>query len=286
MILLGQIPSMASLLFNLGTGIRYRLKKMFYRPYSVFDIGWMEEKMLKHQHNKTLRHHLYKNKYKVTFNDGPTFLLSIHELFVCEYYKFKTTAKQPLIIDCGSYIGTSILFFKDNYPNAKIIGFEPDSANFALLSENLANWNLTDTTIHNAAIWVNNGTISFKSAGNMSSRIEAGSNVADSSHSVSCMRLQDLLQEEVDFLKIDIEGAEHEVLKDCSDYLGNVKNLFVEYHGKFSEMFKLNDILDILLKNNFKYYIKEGIPVYTKPFWERDKKVDYDLLLNISAFRD
>jgi len=33
-------------------------------------------------------------------------------------------------------------------------------------------------------------------------------------------------------LKIDIEGAEYDVLKDCEDSLENVKNIFVEYHSK------------------------------------------------------
>ena len=67
-------------------------------------------------------------------------------------------------------------------------------------------------------------------------------------------------------MKIDIEGAELPVLRDCSDNLKNVKNLFVEYHGKYNEIFKLNEILEILLQNNFKYYIKEGDSVYSRPF--------------------
>ena len=66
-------------------------------------------------------------------------------------------------------------------------------------------------------------------------------------NNVRCVRLNDLLNEEIDFLKIDIEGAELPVLKDCSDNLKNVKNLFVEYHGKYDEMFKLNEILEILV---------------------------------------
>jgi hypothetical protein len=51
-------------------------------------------------------------------------------------------------------------------------------------------------------------------------------------------------------------------------------------------MFKLNEILDILVRNNFEYYIKEGSPVYAKPFWERGRTGDYDIILNIFAFRD
>ena len=277
---------MPNMLASLGKGFYYRLKKIFYRPYSSFDMGWAREKILKHQTDTSLKHHLYRNKYKIAFRDGPTFLISIKELFINEYYKFRPNKDRPKIIDCGSYIGTSILYFKVNYPNAVITGFEPDEKNYSILKSNLDDWNFSDTDVMNAAIWINNETISFNSEGNMSSRIEADVHENNNKRIVKCVRLKDLLNEEIDFLKIDIEGAEFAVLKDCSENLKNVINLFVEYHGKYHEMFKLNEILEILLKNNFKYYIKEGNSVYSKPFWDRDKEGEYDMLLNIFAFKD
>ena len=277
---------MANVLSNISGGIVHRLRKMFHRPYSVFNIGWAKEKILKHQtDDSSLKYHTYKNKYKVAFRDSPTFLISINELFIHEFYKFRTNKDRPRIIDCGSYIGTSILYFKVNYPNAMVLGFEPDEKNYSILKTNLDSWKFADTSVLNAAIWINNGSISFNSAGNMSSKIDT-STEADSNSLVKCVRLNDLLFEETDFLKIDIEGAELDVLKDCSDNLKNVENLFIEYHGKYDEMFKLNEILDILLKNNFKYYIKEGVYVYSKPFWDRDKIGEYDMLLNIFAIKN
>ena len=278
---------MPNILANLGKRINHNIKKMFYRPYSIFDIGWAKEKILKHQTDIiSLKHHLYLNKYKIAFKDGPTFLMSIDELFIKEFYKFRTNKERPKIIDCGSYIGTSILYFKVNYPNAIIKGFEPDKENYFLLKSNLDNWNFSDTTVLNAAIWINDGNISFNSVGNMSSRIETDVEENQNKAIVKCVRLKDLLYEEIDFLKIDIEGAELAVLQDCSDKLKNVNNLFVEYHGNYNEMVKLNEILEILLQNNFKYYIKEGNAVYSKPFWDTSKIGEYDMLLNIFAFRD
>lgn len=277
---------MAYLLNNLYNGFRYRIKKIFHRPFSVFNIGWTKEKILKHQTGKKLRYHLYKKKYKVAFTESLTFLMSIEELFIKEFYKFKTDKRRPKIIDCGSYIGTSILFFKINYPDADVIGFEPDKTNYSILKLNTDNWKFRDIVIFNAAIWITDGNISFNSAGNMSSKIEMNSGVVDEKSNIKCVRLKNLLNEEIDFLKIDIEGAEFAVLNDCADNLKNVNNLFIEYHGNYNEMFKLNGILDILLKAKFKYYIKEGNAVYDKPLWERDKKVDYDMLLNIFAFKD
>ena len=164
---------MPNVLTNLSKGIYYRVKKVFYRPYSIFDIGWAKEKILKHQTEDTrLKHHLYKNKYRIAFKDGPTFLISINELFINEFYKFRANKDCPKIIDCGSYIGTSILYFKINYPNAVVTGFEPDEENFSILKSNVDSWDFSDTNVINAAIWINNESISFNSVGNMSSKIE------------------------------------------------------------------------------------------------------------------
>ena len=55
---------MPHLLANLGKGINKRVKKLFYHPYSVFNIGWTKEKILKHKTDQRLKYHIYKNKYK------------------------------------------------------------------------------------------------------------------------------------------------------------------------------------------------------------------------------
>ena len=55
------------------------------------------------------------------------------EIFRKGAYLFHTDKKQPLILDCGSNIGMSILFFKMLYPGARIIGFEPDPDTFEIL---------------------------------------------------------------------------------------------------------------------------------------------------------
>jgi FkbM family methyltransferase len=271
---------------HLFGGIRYRIKKQFHRPFRVFDIGWFEEKRLKHQTDHELKEHLYRNRYKVSFRNAPEFLVSIDELFVKEFYKFRPETDRPRIIDCGSYIGTSILYFKVNYPGAIVTGFEPDSSNFSLLQRNLGNWAFSDTEAVNAAIWIDNDGISFSSAGNMSSRIDMGEDRQESGEKVKTVRLSDLLDETIDFLKIDIEGAELPVLRDCASKLPHVRNLFIEYHGKYERSSELKEILDILLQKGFRYCIKEGGVVHARPFWDKVTAYEYDMLLNIFAFRD
>jgi FkbM family methyltransferase len=274
-------------IIELVIGIRKRLDIIFYRPFSKFDISWFQEKLLKHANSGIEYSHLYKNRYKIIFKDPKAFLYSVKELFVEEIYKFKAQDDTPYIIDCGSYIGTSILFFKTQYPNAKILAFEPDNSNFELLNNNIKNWDLKDIEIQNAAIWINNLGVNFIADGNMASKIDESNNTAhNENQKTKSVRLKDLLTEKIDFLKIDIEGAEYEVLVDCESKLSFVENLFIEYHGNYNEMYKLNKILNILIENNFKYYIKEAGVTFEHPFYDRENIYDFDTQLNIFAFKN
>ena len=274
-------------IIELVIGIRKRLDIIFYRPFSKFDISWFQEKILKHANSGIEYSHLYKNRYKIIFKDPKAFLYSVKELFVEEIYKFKAQDDTPYIIDCGSYIGTSILFFKTQYPNAKILAFEPDNSNFELLNNNIKKWDLKDIEIQNAAIWINNLGVNFIADGNMASKIDESNNTAhNENQKTKSVRLKDLLTEKIDFLKIDIEGAEYEVLVDCESKLSFVENLFIEYHGNYNEMYKLNKILNILIENNFKYYIKEAGVTFEHPFYDRENIYDFDTQLNIFAFKN
>ena len=274
-------------IIELVIGIRKRLNIIFYRPFSKFDISWFQEKLLKHANSGIEYSHLYKNRYKIIFKDPKAFLYSVKELFVEEIYKFKAQDDTPYIIDCGSYIGTSILFFKTQYPNAKILAFEPDNSNFELLNNNIKNWDLKDIEIQNAAIWIDNLGVNFIADGNMASKIDESNNTAhNENQKTKSVRLRDLLTEKIDFLKIDIEGAEYEVLVDCESKLSFVENLFIEYHGNYNEMYKLNKILNILIENNFKYYIKEAGVTFEHPFYDRENIYDFNIQLNIFAFKN
>jgi FkbM family methyltransferase len=274
-------------IIELVIGIRKRLDIIFYRPFSKFDISWFQEKLLKHANSGIEYSHLYKNRYKIIFKDPKAFLYSVKELFVEEIYKFKAQNDTPYIIDCGSYIGTSILFFKNQYPNSKILAFEPDNSNFELLNKNIKNWDLKNIEIQNAAIWIDNLGVNFIADGNMASKIDESNNTDhNENQKTKSVRLRDLLTEKIDFLKIDIEGAEYEVLLDCESKLSFVENLFIEYHGNYNEMYKLNKILNILIENNFKYYIKEAGVTFEHPFYDRENIYDFNIQLNIFAFKN
>ncbi len=217
------------------------------------------------------------------FVDAATFLHGFEEIFEQEIYKFNTNKKNPYIIDCGSNIGLSVVYFKQLYPNAKIAAFEPDEKIANTLNKNIKSFNLSDVEVNTKAIWINNDGIEFQLEGGFSGRIPKPGD-QNNIVKVPTKRLKDLLQEEeVDFLKIDIEGAEYAVLSDCAENLHKVKNIFIEYHSHIKETQCLHSILELIQKAGFRYHIHEA---YTRktPFVNKDLMSGMDLQLNIFAY--
>lgn len=246
-------------------------------------ISWMQEKRLKHQDNQTSKtisigniHLSYKRPYEV--------LHTYKELFEGEIYNFTAAGSTPLIIDCGANIGLSVLYFKSIYPGATVIAYEPDEANFQLLLENIQLNNLTNVECKQSAVWISNEPISFVSDGTQGSGIATGKSSSNIIQ-IKAERLADVVKSsKVDFLKIDIEGAEAEVIKDCGPYLKNVENLFVEYHGKTTDTEKLAWLIDVL-KMHFQVYIKMAADNLTHPFVDKKTEGDFDVQLNIFCYR-
>jgi hypothetical protein len=56
-----------------------------------------------------------------------------------------------------------------------------------------------------------------------------------------------------------------------------VENLFIEYHGSFSENHQLTDILQIVLNKGFHFYIREAAPVFKHPFQQGLGKPLFDI---------
>jgi FkbM family methyltransferase len=175
------------------------------------------------------------------------------QIFVDCVYDFDTTEAAPVIIDCGGNIGLGTIRMKRRHPAARVYAFEPDPEFAAIFEKNVKSAGLSDVRITQAAVWSSTGTMRFKQDGGLAGHldIDGGSKGID----VPTFRLRDLLSAPVDFLKIDIEGAELEVLRDCADLLGNVRRLFVESHTYAGRGQNLDEILAILRKAGFRYWL-------------------------------
>lgn len=202
--------------------------------------------------------------------DGTTPFDLYEDIFIHEVYRFESERPDPRILDCGSNIGLSILYFKQCYPKARIVGFEPDPGIAGFLRENLDRNGFTDVEVVQAALATEPGTITFSSDGG------AASHVADydpkdghtqwQTFEVPCVRLSDYLTEPVDFIKINIEGAEYEVLTEAEPMLGQIQELNIEYHRLPDVPCTLHKILDLLDRNGFLYTVSDfGLAMYGSP---------------------
>jgi FkbM family methyltransferase len=219
------------------------------------------------------------SEFKIKVPDALSFIWQYKEIFVDQSYKFSTDKKNPLIIDCGSNIGLSALYYKTEYPNAIIFCIEADPGIATILTENLSKNNCEATIIPKAA-WIHNEGVRFSSEGSDSGSVGTGD------VEIASMDLADFLKsfEEVDFLKIDIEGAENAVIPHCVNELKKVKTMFLEYHGSYNENQKLGEILDVIKDAGFHYFIKTENK-RKSPFVNLHKERMYDLQLNIYAYR-
>lgn len=215
--------------------------------------------------------------------DACTFVCGYQEIFEKKIYEFTAKSNAPLIIDCGANIGMSVIFFKNIYPNSRIIAFEPDPQIFNVLKRNISNLNLTNVDLYQEAIWIEEISIQFAVEGGYSGRIPKPGD-SSSTVEVKTTRLKKLLDQKVDFLKIDIEGAETEVIRDCQDCLVNVDHLFLEYHSHIQENQSLHEILNILHNAGFRYHILEAF-TSKKPFMNQETMLGMDLQLDIFCYR-
>jgi len=184
------------------------------------------------------------------------------DLFLRQIYHFTVRRPKPLVLDCGSNIGMSILYFKHLCPTARIIGFEPDQSIQPYLFENLSRNNLSDVTIVRGALAATAGFGSFYSGDKYGSCL-ADHAIADAAmpdlktEVVPCVRLRDYLTEPVDFLKMNIEGAEYEVLADCVDRLQVVNEMVIEYHHLPGLPRTLHKLLALLHEQGFEVLIND-----------------------------
>lgn len=251
----------------------------------MLDKEFQQLDVLANQARYTPGHFKLYNKTIISFPDSNSFVFTYRELFKKEIYKFECKTDRPLIIDCGANIGLSILYFKKLFPYSNIIAFEPEIKIHSYLQTNIAAFALKDVEIHNKALWKEDGVINFSNEGADASRINALSSDTGfiNSYQVDCVRLSSYLNRKVDFLKLDIEGAEVEVIKEIEPCIGNVDNIFIEYHSFDNRKQELDVLLSILTRNGFHYYIDSPVMGANSPFIKKESWLAFDCFLNIYA---
>jgi FkbM family methyltransferase len=219
----------------------------------------------------------------ITAVDSASFVSSYRSIFSRKIYQFRADTDTPLIIDGGANIGLSVIFFKKLYPKARVIAFEPDPKICKVLRNNLAFFGYDDVVLHEKALWTDEAARTFMSEGADGGRIAVNGDTKNIIK-VKTMRLSEFITEPVDFLKLDIEGAEMEVLSECYEKLPLVKNIFVEYHSFLKQEQCIDRLFKCLKDAGFRIHVHHG-GISLQPYMGRHINVGMDLQLNIFGFR-
>jgi len=185
----------------------------------------------------------------VRYVDGRSFAYQFEDIFVRRVYDFATNQPHPLILDRGGNVGLSAIWFKRRHPECRLTVFEADPAIANVLEENLKAHHLEGVKVVRSAVWSANGTVHFAGDGADGGRI--ASDVADE---VPAVRLSDWITEPVELLKMDIEGAEFEVLNDlcATGKIRQVRRLACEVHNRDGNGAQFRQLLEALAQNGFR----------------------------------
>ncbi len=205
--------------------------------------------------------------FDVEYLDPKALWIQLNELIFRREYIFSHDFHAAhRIIDGGANIGLSVLFFKAIYPNSHVVAFEPNEECYEVARKNIERNNLSDVTLVKAALGPESGSakLYLSDHDSMAASLAPRRITEEMENNAVVVPMEGLgsyLESPVDFLKLDIEGNEAEVLEAARDRLSNVCNLFCEYH--FSETQpdknKLRDIIDILDDASFDFQVGKSL---------------------------
>lgn len=159
---------------------------------------------------KTFRCHVWDDSLWVAVKD--VVILSVYERAGIRLSDFPGT-----VVDAGAHVG--LFSVRASHYASSVVALEPNPKNFAILELNIAQNSLANVEALPSALWVADEELGFREtsashSGSVKSR-------AGSGHRVSAVTLENLVSRygPIALLKVDIEGAEHDVLLSAGEHV-------------------------------------------------------------------
>ncbi|HEV8515233.1 MAG TPA: FkbM family methyltransferase [Cyclobacteriaceae bacterium] len=181
--------------------------------------------------NRDLIKRLDINKYRHPFfyRQGTTDF-PILRIIIGQELVFKNFKDPRLIIDAGANVGYVSVFYANRFPKSDVISVEMEDSNFKMLVQNTSGYENIKPI--KAALWNHSNGVTFGESDGKDSY-----NLIDQSdrrRTVTSVTLVELLNKRhADIIKLDIEGAEVEVLDDMRKENIQPNVLIVELHDRF-----------------------------------------------------
>jgi FkbM family methyltransferase len=170
-------------------------------------------------------------RHPIHFRPGtPDVGVIVQNLVREEYGRLPAGFAPEVVVDGGGYIGDLSIYFLNRFPRSRVITLEPDERNRQLAEVNLAPYGDRATLLPNG-LWSEQARLSLEGS-------YTGSSLSTdaASPSINCITIEDLVNQfdlaGIDIVKLDIEGAERQVLlENSAEWLQRTRLLVVEFHG-------------------------------------------------------
>ena len=180
--------------------------------------------------------------------------------------------KDQIYIDIGAHIGRYTLIAAEKVgPKGRVVAIEPATDNYRLLSKNIELNKLDNVHIWNIAIAANDGEALLSTGDDPATNSLYGdwlkmiNSKSDNQQRVKIKKLDAIIENEgltlVDLVKIDVEGAELEVLKGAERSLekGIIKAVLCEVH---EPIVKMSDVINSLKEKGFRIDLLGNNEIY------------------------
>lgn len=155
-------------------------------------------------------------------------------VFILNEFKLPIKINPKFIIDGGAYTGLSSLYYSSKYPNAQIVAIEPEDSNFEVLRKNTNN--RKNISLIKSGLWSRDAFLKIidPNLGKWGFRVKEVSNNEEGG--IPAVNINGLLKkygfDNIDILKLDIEGSEKEIFLNSSSWIDKVKIIVIELHER------------------------------------------------------
>jgi FkbM family methyltransferase len=253
-----------------------RSKRLILRRELDFGAVWYESfnfwKRLDKKNHQLLKFKMpkYNFEFYCRKNKDDFKTMTFHEDDIIEYHF--TPKEGDVVVDVGAHIGAyTIIGSKRVGLNGKVVSIEADPDNFDILDKNIKLNKLSNVIALNYAVYSEEkriklylpsgggeessssytkyNTIMFDRAHGNEKFVEVKANTLD-----YLLLSNTIKQEEVNWIKIDVEGAEYEVLKGAREVLSKCTDiiLLIEVHNLSGGNVLYKPIREFLRSYNFK----------------------------------
>jgi FkbM family methyltransferase len=174
-------------------------------------------------------------RHPLWLRNGTTDFIAFHQVFLAASYHSPEPISPRFILDLGANIGCASVYFAQRYPEARILAVELEASNFAMLSRNAAPY--PNIECLHAAAWHSDTQVALANPSAPNSHFQASEAFGETAAGIPAYSIPTLLARDgrssVDILKIDIEGAELDLLTHQPQaWLDRTSVLMIELHDR------------------------------------------------------